>query len=95
MAPAMLSSDPPIKRSSSSLSAEEPAAKRLKRHYHHHHRLQNPVYPGLQEPAIPEDATVTHLLNRAIGQVLTATGFDLVEPVALDSLRNATEECML
>lgn len=51
--------------------------------------------PGLCEPAIPDDGTITHLLNRAIGHVLKETGFDLAEPVALDSLRNATEECTL
>ncbi|KAL1963434.1 hypothetical protein VTN77DRAFT_8335 [Rasamsonia byssochlamydoides] len=96
MASTIPSPDPPIKRSSSSLSSSgEPAAKRLKRPYHHHHRLQIPVQPGLREPAIPDDATVTHLMNRAIGQVLKETGFDLAEPVALDSLRNATEEFIL
>lgn len=93
MAPVIPSPDPPVKRSSSSSSPDEPAAKRLKRHYHHHHRLRVPLKPGLREPAIPDDATVTHLLNRAIGQMLTETGFDFAEPVALDSLRNATEEC--
>lgn len=73
---------------------KEPVAKRHKRHYHHHHQLRIPFEPSLPEPVIPDDASITHLLNRSISQILTATGFDIAAPVALDALRNATEECM-
>lgn len=92
----MLASDPAIKRSSSSLSElpEGPETKRLKRPYHHHHQLQSPVTPANPEPAIADHATVDHLMTRSIGQSLRQSGFDVADPVALDSIRNATEECM-
>lgn len=90
-----MSSEPLLKRPSSSLSElpNESASKRLKRPYHHHHRLQCPVIPIQPEPAITDDICVDHLMNRAIGQSLREAGFDLADPVALDSFRNATEEC--
>jgi hypothetical protein len=92
----MLASEPKIKRSSSSLS-EQPNisdVKRFKRPYHRHHRLQAPVNPALPEPAITDDAYVDHLMNRSIGQTLRESGFDLADPAALESFRNAAEECM-
>ena len=92
----MLASDQAIKRSSS-LQAElpeGPEVKRLKRPYHHHHQLRSPVTLASTEPAIADHATVDHLMNRSIGQSLQQSGFDLADPVALDSIRNATEECM-
>lgn len=94
--PVMLASDPAIKRSLSSQEElpEGPDTKRLKRPYHHHHQLQSPVTLASTEPAIKDHATVDHLMNRSIGQSLRQSGFDLADPVALDSIRNATEECM-
>lgn len=92
----MVDSQPAIKRSSSSQSerpSEGPESKRLKRPYHHHHQLQRPVTPALAEPAIADNATVDHLMNRTIGQSLRENGFDLADPVALDGFRNAAEEC--
>jgi hypothetical protein len=61
--------------------------------YHHHHKLQHPLEVTVDEPAVTEDVAVNHLMNRAIGQILTQTGFDLAEPVAMEGLRYATEEC--
>ncbi|KAB8073122.1 transcription factor TFIID complex subunit 8 C-term-domain-containing protein [Aspergillus leporis] len=93
----MLASEPKIKRSSSSLS-EQPNisdVKRFKRPYHRHHRLQAPVNPALPEPAITDDAYVDHLMNRSIGQTLRESGFDLADPAALESFRNAAEEYLL
>lgn len=90
--------EPSLKRPSSSQSPlrEEPVSKRAKRPYLHHHKLQQRVQTDLlPEPAIPDDATVTHLLNRSIGQVLSVTGYEHAEPTALDAFRRATEECML
>ncbi|KAH8694240.1 bromodomain associated domain protein [Talaromyces proteolyticus] len=85
-----------LKRSSSSLSSlHEPHLKGQKRPYHHHHKLQQRVQTDLQEPAIPDDATITHLLNRSIGQVLASTGYEIAEPTALDAFRQATEEYIL
>lgn len=84
-----------LKRSSASLSqnSEEPDTKRLRRQYHHHHRLQKPVITGLVEPAITDNVRVDQLMDRVIGRSLRDCGFDLADPVALDSFRNAAEEC--
>ena len=84
-----------LKRPSASQSpVDEPATKRQKQHYHHNHKLRYPVQTQLREPALFDDGTVTHLLECSIGQVLTKTGYDIAEPVALDVFRQATEECM-
>ncbi|KAJ9244561.1 transcriptional regulator family: Bromodomain transcription factor [Paecilomyces variotii] len=93
----MPSEEPAIKRSSSSApgDSDQAVSKRIKRHYHHHHRLQYPVAPELPEPAITDEVSVDHLLNRSIGQVLREVGFDLADPVALDGFRNAAEEYIL
>lgn len=86
----------PLKRSSESMSPSAlPTAKRQKQFYHHYHKLQHPLKIDLREQAITEDATVAHLMNRAIGQIVTQAGFDLAEPVAMEGLRLATEECMI
>lgn len=87
--------EPSLKRPSSSQSPlREPVSKRAKRPYFHHHKLQQRVQTEQQpEPAIPDDATVTHLLNRSIGQVLSLSGYEIAEPTALDAFRQATEEC--
>lgn len=92
----MTSSEPAVKRSSSFAPEDSDYAdsKRIKRHYHHHHRLHYPVAPELPEPAIIDEVSVDHLMNRSIGQVLREVGFDLADPIALDGFRNATEECM-
>ena len=86
---------PLMKRSSSEslLSSDQPYAKRQKRSYHHHHRLQTPFKYDLLEPAITDESTVAHSMNRAIGRVLSDAGFCFADPVALNSLRDATEEC--
>lgn len=69
--------------------------KRPKQYYHHHHRLQNPfTLPPVAEPAMQDDASVDHLMNRAMGQLLRDSGFDMARPAALASLRSAAEECM-
>lgn len=94
----VMSSTPTLKRPSSSLEPfdDESSAKRLKRiHYHHHHRLSRPVVPIQSEPAIADDSCVDFYMNRIVGQSLRDAGFDLSDPVALDSFRNATEECTL
>ncbi|KUL84205.1 hypothetical protein ZTR_06913 [Talaromyces verruculosus] len=85
-----------LKRPSASQSpVDEPATKRQKQHYHHNHKLRHPVKTQLREPALLDDDTVTHLLECSIGQVLTKTGYDTAEPVALDVFRQATEEYIL
>ncbi|EAW09968.1 TBP-associated factor 8 family protein [Aspergillus clavatus NRRL 1] len=92
----MVSSENPLKRSSTSpLQQNAPDTKRLKRPYHHHHRLLNPVLPALPEPAITDDARVDHLMNRSIGLSLRESGFDIADPAALESFRNAAEEYFL
>ncbi|KAN0071756.1 Transcription factor TFIID complex subunit 8 C-term domain containing protein [Elaphomyces granulatus] len=87
-----------MKRSSSDSllpSSDEPFAKHQKRSYHHHHRLQKPFEYDLREAAITDESTVAHLMNQAIGRVLSDAGFCFADPVALNSLQNATEEFML
>ncbi|OQE38563.1 hypothetical protein PENCOP_c008G04054 [Penicillium coprophilum] len=83
-----------IKRASSSLEQQNP--KRTKRHYHHHHRLQEPVVlPSSSEPVVQDDTQLDQLMNRAVGQTLKDSGFELADPTALSSLCSATEEYML
>jgi hypothetical protein len=90
---AMATSGNQIKRPASSQDHNEP--KRLKRHYHHHHCLQAPVLlPSTAEPAVQDEAHISHLLTRVVGQTLKDTGFDVAEPAALSSICSATEECM-
>ncbi|KAJ5106086.1 hypothetical protein NUU61_003433 [Penicillium alfredii] len=83
----------PGKRPSASL--DYPHSKRPTRPYHRHHRLQDPVILPASEPAVQDDANIDHLMNRSIGQLLQHSGFHHAEPVALSSLRGATEEYLL
>jgi len=69
-------------------------AKRIKRPYYHHHRLQEPVNPGLPEPAIADDSYVDQVMNRTISHSLRECGFEIADPLALESFRDAAEECM-
>jgi hypothetical protein len=90
---AMATSGNQIKRPASSQDHNDP--KRLKRHYHHHHNLQEPVLlPATTEPAVQDEAHVSHLMTRAIAGTLKNAGFDVADPSALSSLCGATEECM-
>lgn len=90
---AMASPGVPSKRSSSALEAAE--SKRAKHHYHHHHRLQEPfALPEPFEPAVQNDTSIDHMMNRSIGQALRNAGFDLADPAALSSFRSSAEECM-
>ncbi|KAJ5626263.1 transcriptional regulator family: Bromodomain transcription factor [Penicillium lagena] len=89
----MASSGPSLKRPSSSVGPHD--NKRPKQSYHHHHRLQDPfTLPPTAEPALQDDASIDHLMNRAMGQLLRDSGFDMAHPAALASLRSATEECI-
>ncbi|KAL4866759.1 hypothetical protein BDV12DRAFT_187182 [Aspergillus spectabilis] len=93
----MAPSEPAVKRSFSAYSEQpaEPDIKRIKRHYHHHHHLREPVNPGLPEPAINDDTYVDHIMNRIIGQSLQSSGFDIADPLAVESFRDAAEEYFL
>ncbi|KAJ5950147.1 uncharacterized protein N7479_008560 [Penicillium vulpinum] len=83
-----------VKRPFSSTDKNNP--KRIKRHYHHHHRLHEPVVlPSTSEPAVQDDTHLDQLMNRAVGQTLKDSGFELADPAALSSLCSATEEYML
>lgn len=87
-----MASSVPVKRSASTIEAD--AKERPTHHYHHHHRLQHPVaLPSASEPALPDAAYFDQLINRSIGQILQNAGFDQADPLALESLRSATEEC--
>ena len=87
-----MSSNTALKRSPSP-AGNESAPKRFKLAYRHDHRLQYPVTPLKPEPALTDVASVDLLLNRSLGLLLVDAGFDLADPVALDGLRSATEEC--
>ncbi|KAL4928214.1 uncharacterized protein BDV17DRAFT_282192 [Aspergillus undulatus] len=93
----MAPSNPPVKRSSSSLSDNPtvPDAKRIKRPYHHRHRLHEPVTTNLPEPAIADDAYVDQVMSRIIGQSLHSSGFDIADPLAVESFRDVAEEYLL
>ncbi|KAJ6181341.1 hypothetical protein N7519_011802 [Penicillium mononematosum] len=92
---AMATSGAQVKRPSPSLLNQN-NPKRVKRHYHHHHRLQEPVVlPSTSEPVVQDDTQLDQLMNRAIGQTLKDSGFELADPAALSSLCSATEEYML
>ncbi|KAJ5181400.1 hypothetical protein N7449_011547 [Penicillium cf. viridicatum] len=91
---AMATSGAHVKRPSPSIDQKNP--KRIKRHYHHHHRLQEPVVlPSTSEPVVQDDTHLDQLMNRAVGQTLKDSGFELADPAALSSLCSATEEYML
>lgn len=92
----MPSSESALKRSSSSLSngLDGSISKRPKRAYHRYHRLQHPIKPVLPEPAVTDDVSADHLMDRAIATSLKEAGFEMAEPVALESVRQAAEECM-
>ncbi|KAJ5516148.1 hypothetical protein N7527_007708 [Penicillium freii] len=91
---AMATSGAQIKRPSPSIDQSIP--KRIKRRYHHHHRLQEPVVlPSTSEPVVQDDTHLDQLMNRAVGQTLKDSGFELADPAALSSLCSATEEYML
>ncbi|KAL4995161.1 hypothetical protein BDV10DRAFT_196950 [Aspergillus recurvatus] len=93
----MAPSSPAVKRSLSSFSEqpEAPDSKQIKRHYHHHHRLREPVTSCLSEPAIADDAYVDQVMGRIIGQSLRSCGFDIADPLAVESFRDAAEEYLL
>ncbi|KAL2855358.1 hypothetical protein BJY01DRAFT_231681 [Aspergillus pseudoustus] len=88
---------PAVKRLFSYLPEQTPDnnAKRIKRPYHHHHCLQEPVNPGLPEPAIADDSYVDQVMNRTISQSLRECGFEIADPLALESFRDAAEEYLL
>src|SRR5262245_55992251 len=84
-----------LKRSSPSWEHQPSlVTKRQRREYHRYHRLQKPLETGGLEPVIADDTPVDKLLNVSIGLMLKEVGFDLADPVALDSLRSGVEECM-
>ncbi|KAL4974069.1 transcription factor TFIID complex subunit 8 C-term-domain-containing protein [Aspergillus desertorum] len=93
----MAPSSPAVDRSLLSFSEQlaAPDAKRIKRHYHHHHRLREPVTSSLPEPAIANDAYVDQVMGRVIGQSLRSCGFDIADPLAVESFRDAAEEYLL
>ncbi|KAL5333513.1 transcription factor TFIID complex subunit 8 C-term-domain-containing protein [Aspergillus crustosus] len=90
-------SEPTVKRPFLDYSDQlaEPDNKRMKRHYHHHHHLYAPVNPDLPEPAINDDTYVDNVMNRIIGQSLRDSGFDIADPLAVESFRDAAEEYFL
>ncbi|KAL4915832.1 hypothetical protein BDW62DRAFT_212399 [Aspergillus aurantiobrunneus] len=93
----MAPSDPAVKRSFSSFSEMpiEPESKRVKRPYRHHHRLRQPVTSSLSEPAIADESYVDQIMSRIIGQSLQSSGFDIADPLAVESFRDAAEEYLL
>lgn len=64
----------------------QPSHRRTHKHYIHHKQSISP------HSAIGEDE-VKSMLSRSVGIALQATGFDAADPVALESLRAAAEEC--
>lgn len=92
-----MTSEAILKRPSSSLSEHsgQPRSKRVKRSYHRHHRLHKPIAPVLPDRAITDNASVDGLMNRLVAQSLHETGFDMAQPVALETIRGAAEECTL
>ncbi|RDW67365.1 TBP-associated factor 8 family protein [Aspergillus mulundensis] len=93
----MVPSQPAVKRSFSTFSEQTaaPDAKRIKRPYHHHHRLREPVTSSLPEPAIADDAHIDQIMGRVIGQSLRSCGFEIADPLAVESFRDAAEEYLL
>lgn len=87
----MSSSEPGLKRSSSDVTFERPP-KRAKRPYHHVHHLQRPLTLALREPAVT-DGSLDQWMCRAIAASFKDAGFDMAQPVALECVRQAAEEC--
>lgn len=75
-------------------------SKRQRRSYHHHHALHHKPQPSpLKEPAILEPDVLDKFLIEAVKNVLEEEGLKqnisdpLIESLALESLRNAVDEC--
>ncbi|KAL4900786.1 hypothetical protein BDW74DRAFT_170561 [Aspergillus multicolor] len=93
----MAPSQSAVKRSFSTLSGRAAVSdtKRIRRSYHHYHRLREPVTSSLPEPAIADDAYVDQIMGRVIGQSLQSCGFEIADPLAVESFRDAAEEYFL
>ena len=73
-----------------------PPLKKQRRPYHHHHEVHH-KFSGIStssEAAFLEDSHVDLLLKRAIATQCQAYGFEEIEGTALESFRDAVDECM-
>lgn len=72
-----------------------PPTKRQDQRKRHHHALRYSHPSHKATTFIPQDETIIQtLLGRSIGLALDAVGFDGADPVAAESFRAQTEECM-
>ncbi|KAK2759940.1 hypothetical protein FQN54_002676 [Arachnomyces sp. PD_36] len=79
----------PLKRSSpSDMDLSEPPAKRQ----HRLHRLREPI---TADTTTQDSDIIDQQLQRSIGLALNDAGFDMADPVALDSFQHGVEEYML
>lgn len=99
MAPAWTASPPTPtnKRTSSQAGFELPNATKLKQHHSTHKRsLKYQQSVDVKASSVCQDyEAVRQQVTRSISLALEAVGFDCAEPLAVESFRNAVEECML
>lgn len=89
----MPSSESALKRSSSALSDHPHGPLKHPKRYHHHHHLRNPLNAPLAEPAVTDDLSLDQWMDRAVATSLRDTGYDDAQPVAMECVRQAAEEC--
>ena len=92
MVPVALEPSPPKKRSYSDAGFDTfyPSKQRVK-HHQLHWKQPDVKY---EDSFCQDEETVQTVLSRSIGLALQAVGFERADPVALESFRLLTEECV-
>jgi hypothetical protein len=98
MAPLSARSSSPLKRTlpqTGEPAAQASPSKRLRKPYAHHHSFQAYQEEILDQSTFFDRESIDQLLRRSIGLVLRHDGFEIADPVALESFRAEVEECEL
>ena len=95
MAPMAVYSSHSLKRTSSVAEFDTPAAKKLNRGPLRHHRPLWDLHRQQRLNTLWQDQEAAQsMLTRSIGLALHAVGFEVADPVAIESFRCDVEECM-
>ena len=96
MAPMAVDYTHSLKRTSSTADFHLPNNKKQHVRPTHHHKLAWVADELIRRQEPPQDEGSVHsLLTRSITLALEAVGFQGADPLAIDSLRLETEECMV
>ncbi len=82
-----------LKRASPSDIELTPPTKRQDRRKRHHALRYSQLHKG-SASITQDDSIIQNLLSRSVSLALDAVGFDGADPVAVESFRAQTEECM-